>query len=103
MKPHEYNPKAREAFGKSLIDIGVGIYKGIMILFTVAPLTFLLKGALDGTNKNIYMTELVKFIVSPMYFVFLVFLVGAFLLGHYFRKEGLRHIHEIENSRTEAN
>lgn len=52
MKPNEYNPKAREAFGKSLIDIGVAIFKGIMLLFTLAPLSFLLKGALDGSDPR---------------------------------------------------
>lgn len=103
MKPNEYNPKAREAFGKSLIDIGVGISKGIMILFTIAPLTFLLKGALDGTSKNISLMEILDFLGSPIYFVFLVFLAGAFIIGHYFRKEGLRHIHEIENPPANTN
>lgn len=97
MKPEQYNPKAREAFGKSLIDVGVGIFKGIMLLFTVAPMAFLLKGGVDGTNKNISIPELFAFMGSPSYLGFLGFLVLAFVVGHYFRKEGLRHIHEIEN------
>jgi len=97
MKPEEYNPKAREAFGKSLIDVGVGIFKGIMLLFTIAPMTFLLKGAFDGTGKNASFADIWNFMRSPSYFVFLVLLVVAFVFGHYFRKEGLRHIHEIEN------
>lgn len=97
MKPEEYNPKAREAFGKSLIDIGVGIFKGIMLLFTVAPLTFMLNGAVDGSNKGISLVDLLSFMSTPTYLAFLGVLAGAFLFGHYFRKEGLRHIHEIEN------
>lgn len=97
MKPENYNPKAREAFGKSLIDIGVGIFKGIMLLFTVAPLTFMLKGAVDGTNKSISLMDLFAFMSTSAYSAFLVVLAAAFLLGHYLRKEGLRHIHEIEN------
>jgi hypothetical protein len=32
MNPNNYNPKAREAFAKSLIDIGVAIFKGIVLL-----------------------------------------------------------------------
>ena len=98
MKPEEYNPKAREAFGKSLIDIGVGIFKGIMLLFTIAPLTFMLKGAADGSSKGISLVDLFSFMSTPTYLAFLSVLAGAFVLGHYFRKEGLRHIHEIENS-----
>jgi hypothetical protein len=99
LKPEKYNPKAREAFGKSLIDIGVGIFKGIMLLFTVAPMTFLLKGALDGTSNGALLSALWKFLTSPMYFVFIAILAAAFAIGHYFRQEGLRHIHEIENKR----
>lgn len=97
MRPEKYNPKAREAFGKSLIDIGVGISKGIMILFTVAPLTYILKGAVDGSGKGVSVVELFSFMTTSTYLVFLLTLAGAFCLGHYFRKEGLRHLHEIEN------
>ncbi len=96
MKPEDYNPKAREAFGKSLIDIGVGIFKGIMLLFTVAPLTFMLKDAVDGSSKGVLLINLISFMSSPAYLAFLGVLAGAFLVGHYLRKEGLRHIHEIE-------
>jgi hypothetical protein len=98
MKPEEYNPKAREAFGKSLIDVGVGIIKGTVLLFTVAPLAITMKGAMDGTNKNISWLELFGSMNSLTYFLFLGLLAAALLLGHYFRKEGLRHIHEIENA-----
>lgn len=97
MKPEELNPKAREAFGKSLIDVGVGIYKGVMLLFTVAPMTFLLKDAFDGTQRQISWLEFSAFVTSPAYFIFLGLLLGAFFLGEYFRREGIRHIHEIEN------
>jgi len=96
LKPEEYSPKAREAFGKSLIDIGVGIFKGIMLLFTVAPLTFMLRGAVDGSTQGISLASLFAFMSTPTYLVFLAVLAGAFVLGLYFRKEGLRHIHEIE-------
>jgi hypothetical protein len=99
LKPEKYNPKAREAFGKSFIDIGVGIFKRIILLFTVAPVTYMLKGAADGTSKGISLVDLFSFMSTPAYLVFLGVLSGAFLLGHYFRKEGLRHIHEIENPR----
>lgn len=99
MKPNEYNPKAREAFGKSLIDIGVAIFKGIMLLFTVVPLSFLLKGALEGSDPQEPMSSLLHFMGSAAYFFFLGVLVLAFLLGYYFRKEGLRHLHEAENPR----
>ena len=68
-----------------------------MLLFTVTPMTFLLNGAFDGAGQGVEISALWKFMTSPMYFVFVVILVIAFLVGHYFRQEGLRHIHEIEN------
>jgi hypothetical protein len=97
LKPEEYNPKAREAFGKSLIDIGVSIFKGIMLLFTIVPLTFMLKVAVDGSSKSISFIDLFSFMSTSTYLIFLAVLFCAFFLGYYFRKEGLRHIHEIEN------
>ncbi len=98
MKPEELNPKAREAFGKSLIDIGVGIFKGNIFLFTAAPMTYLLKGMVDGALKNPSWSDFSVFIMSPGYAIFLLLWVFSVLLGESFRKEGLRHIHEIENS-----
>ncbi len=99
MKVAQLSPKAREAFGKSLIDVGVGIFKGIMLLFTVAPMTFLLKGGLDGANTAASFSELWKLMRSPMYFAFLALLVLAFFIGDLFRREGLRHIHEAETTK----
>ncbi len=97
MKPEQYNPKAREAFGKTLIDIGVSIIKGIFLLLTVVPLGFIIKGVTDESSVSISLTGFMTFLSSPVYLVFLVLLGGGFILGNHFRKEGLRHIHEIEN------
>ena len=94
MKVSQLNPKAREAFGKSLVDVGVGIFKGIMLLFTVAPMTFLLKSGLEGANAVEALAKFWGFMRSPMYFAFLGFLLAAFFVGEKFRREGLRHIHE---------
>jgi len=99
MKVSQLNPKAREAFGKSLIDIGVGVFKGIMLLITIAPMTFLLKGGLDGADTAASFSELWRFMRSPMYFAFLALLAFAFFIGDWFRREGLRYIHETESTR----
>lgn len=96
MKPEQYNPKAREAFARSEIDVGVGLFKGIFLLFTVAPMTYLLKGAVDGTYKAISLGELLSFIGSPAYFLFLAWLALAYYLAHWCRKDGLRRLHEME-------
>ena len=58
MKPEEYNGKAREAFAKSLIDIGVAIFKGIILLVTVVPITVLAKSAFDSKGNPVSMGSL---------------------------------------------
>jgi len=96
MDPNKYNPKAREAFGRSLIDVGVGIFKAIMLFFTTAPLGILLTQAMDG--KTVSLGQLWAFIMSPAYWLFLVILAFSWVIAHYLRKEGLRHLHELEQT-----
>lgn len=96
MKPNQYNPKAREAFAKSLIDIGVAIFKSIMLLFTVVPLAAIFKSAFDGKATSISLFKIMGSLTSTTQWIILVLLCVAFLLGHYLRKEGLRHLHDIE-------
>lgn len=100
MRPENYNPKARQKFGETLVDIGVSIYKGIMLLFTVALLTFILSNASDKGKVETSITDLLAFMSSSSYLLFLSILVIAFFAGHYFRKEGLRHIHESEGNQS---
>lgn len=99
MKIEEYGPKAREAFGKTLIDISLSIYKGVILLFTVLPLASIAKSVfVDGDVQGISIVELINSLaVSTKVSVFLLVSV-AFVVAHYFRKEGLRHIHESEIS-----
>jgi ABC-type long-subunit fatty acid transport system fused permease/ATPase subunit len=94
MKPEDYNPKAREAFAKSLIDIGVAIFKGIMILIIISPISFLFKLASEGKED----LSILNNISDPLFNSFIVLMIIGFGLGYYFRREGLRHLHELENN-----
>jgi len=96
MKPEEYSPKAREAFGKSLIDIGVSIFKGIVLLITVVPVSLILKGALEPEGVEISIVTLVESMSSGTYLLFIGFLGFSFIAGGWFRAEGLWHIHKSE-------
>lgn len=98
MKPESYNPKARQKFGETLVEIGVSIFKGIMLLFTIAPLTFMLSNVSAKGQIETSVTDLFKFMSSTTYLLFLLLLSFAFVAGYYFRQEGLRHIHESENT-----
>lgn len=103
MKPEEYNPKAREAFGQSLIDIGVSIFKAIMLLVTAIPLAALAKGVFLPHEQKVSVWEALVSISPGTQALVFALLIGSFLLGYYFRKEGLRHIHELENPNQENN
>ena len=96
MNPNDYNPKAREAFAKSLIDIGVSIFKGIILLLTVAPLVAIFKGALNET-KNISFLDIINNLTPSTQWLIILLLALAFGSGHFFRKQGLKHLHQMEN------
>ena len=98
MKLEEYNPKAREAFAKSLIDIGVAIFKSIMLLVTVVPASVVVKAILDGKKLNVSLLSISQALSSGTVLVFSSFALVGILVGYYFRKEGLRHLHELENT-----
>ena len=102
MKPDKYNPKAREAFGKSLIDIGVAIFKGIILLVTVVPITVIAKSAFEGTSTSISVFEILGSMSNETLWSLMGLILVAFFGGHYLRKEGLRHIHELEIDKSKA-
>ena len=92
MEIEDMNAKAREAFGKHLLDISLAINKGIMLLMTIVPLGM--------TAKSIFGGEAVDFMIvlkkmgSPIWYVFLALLCLSFVLSFIFREQGLKHIHE---------
>lgn len=101
MKPEQYNSKAREAFGQSLIDIGVSIFKAIMLLVTAVPLAAITKSVFSPHSQEVSVWEALNSVTPGTQALVLVFLIVSFLMGHYFRKEGLRHIHETEEPSEE--
>jgi hypothetical protein len=96
MKPENLNPKAREAFGKSLIDIGVAIFKALMLLTTVVPIAALFKAASTSPSKSVSFEEILSPLSGTTGFLLILFMGCSFLLGGWLRQEGIRHIHEIE-------
>jgi predicted small integral membrane protein len=100
MNPNNYNPIAREAFARSLIDIGVAIFKGVILLLTIAPLAAIFRSAFD-TEEKISFLSIVDNLTLGTQWLFISLLGGAFILGYFFRKEGLRHLHEMEGNKNE--
>jgi hypothetical protein len=97
MKPDDYNPKAREAFGKSLIDISVAIFKGIILLFTVVPLATILQTAINGNKQSVSLFDMMASLSTATQWTFIGLLAVGFFAALSLRKEGLRHIHELES------
>lgn|GEM_PF-2988500 len=97
MKPDNYNPKAREAFARSLIELGVSVFKAVILLVTALPLTLVVKGVFDGGLQQISVFDLIGSLSMTTKVIILSLLIASFVLGHLFRKEGLRHLHELEN------
>ncbi|MFD1217556.1 hypothetical protein [Microbulbifer celer] len=93
MKPSEYNKEAREAFGKTLVDIGMAVFKGIILLFTIIPITAILKSIFDGPESTDTMVQAFFTMDNGTYLLLVGFIGLSFLIGHIFRKEGLKHIH----------
>ncbi|MDA0148452.1 hypothetical protein [Vibrio sp. LaRot3] len=100
MKADDYNPKARELFGKTLVDIGVSIYKGLMLLLTIVPLSFIAKVTVEKGEKPLSFLDFISSMSVGTYLTFLSLLTISFALAYHLRKEGLRHIHESEEEST---
>ncbi len=98
MKTHEYNPKAREAFGKSLIDVSTAIFKAMILLFTVVPLAFVVKNIIENNEKQFSIISSLQSLNNDTFIVILVFYVISFFAAHLLRNEGLKQIHESENT-----
>ena len=99
MKLKRYNPKAREALGKTYIDIGVSIFKGVILLFTVLPITVILKTLFDDKNQPVSLLKLISSMTFGTYILLLIFVTFSMFIGAYFRDEGLKHIHEAEKTK----
>ncbi|MDY0251370.1 MAG: hypothetical protein RBR45_15190 [Pseudomonas sp.] len=96
MKIEDLNPKARETFARSLVDIGVSIFRGLMIIITVTPVAAILKVVFDGEAEKFSILRFFASFTWDTYLAFILLLVIGFFVGDIFRKEGIRLLHEME-------
>lgn len=75
------------------------MFKSTMLLFTAVPITLIFKNAMKEGSTQISIADAIGGMSTQTYFVFLALLSAAFIGGHLFRKEGLRHLHEIESAK----
>jgi uncharacterized protein YvpB len=91
-KVKNYNPKAKEAFGKSLVDISVSIYKNLIILILITPITFLTTNIFKNTT---IILPFINMESNSIYLIGLIFLI-AILIAEWIRNTGLYYINEVE-------
>jgi len=100
VKFDDLNNKGKEAFANSLIEVGVSLFKGVMITIFVLPITLIIKSGIDGKSSSITPQQILSILDGTTYLTLLSFLVGAILIGLYFRHEGLRLLNKIEEHET---
>ncbi len=99
MKVEDLNPKAKEAFAKSLIDIGVAIFKTILLLVVVVPITMVAKGIFSDAEVTI--GTLAGQFNFLSYALYLSLILVALFLGNHFRAAGLQIFHDLEAVNSE--
>lgn len=96
MKIKEYTPKARAAFGQTLVEIGQSIFKGIILLLTIFPLSYIIRTTLEKSEEPLSFFTMVDSMTNGSKVLFLLLLIISFILGDFFRSQGLKHIHQSE-------
>jgi hypothetical protein len=96
MEPKNYNPKAKEAFGKNLINLGSGLFKSVYLVIMVVPIYYIVQNSLKG-NKVLSLFDVLEGMSQNIFVQLLVLMIASFLFGLWLRAEGLYLIHDIEN------
>ena len=99
MKLKDMNSKAREAFAKSQIDIGVAIFKSIMLLVTTVPIALFIQGgfASEKSTDPISVVKVIQsFSTESQILIGLLFCFALFA-GHNLRSTGIKILNEIED------
>lgn len=72
----------------------MAVFKGIILIFTIIPITAILKAIFDSSDSTESMIQEFFSMDDGTYLLLIAFIALSFTIGHIFRKEGLRHIHE---------
>ncbi len=91
-KIENYNPKAKQAFGQSLVDIGNTIYKNLITIILISPIMWILDTTFNNSQislNNINTNSNIMYIASFLYIV-------AIFTAEIFRNKGLYYINQAE-------
>jgi len=94
MKVKGYNPKTKEAYGKTFVDIGVSILKSTFLIVIVGPMTLFLKSLLDE-KKSLW--ELLSTVATAdNFWIWAVLCAFSLGTGTWLRNRGLQIMNEVE-------
>jgi len=93
----DLNPKAREAFAKSCIDVGVAIFKSVLLVVFILPMTLVAKAVFDSNQEGISIVHTILSIDSLTWLILLAFIVLGMLAGFFYRDNGLKILDDMEN------
>jgi hypothetical protein len=92
----ELNPIAREAFARSGIDVGVAIFKSILLIILVLPISLIAKIVFEG-GKVQWSIEAIFSSISPSgWLLFSALILVGLITATYFRDTGVKILHEME-------
>lgn len=95
IKPEDLNPKAKEAFAKSLIDNGVAIFKAILLTILILPITLIIKTE-TSQSSSISVIEVLGSMSSATFILLLSLISVGFVSATYLRSAGVKLLHEME-------
>lgn len=97
MKYHQCNKKAKEAWGKCLVDLSLHIARGIISLMVFGPIAYLYKNGTDGVSGSQSISMHHRIMEDAIIGFSIISLIAvAVILAIYFQRTGIRYIHESD-------
>lgn len=86
---------AKKAFAQSLIDVSVSIYKKIILLVMMLPLTILINSIINNSSQNISLNGLFEIIGLHNMMTICIFVIIFVLIAESLRSRGLEILNQI--------
>lgn len=96
MKPEHLNPKALEAQGKSLMDLGTSTLNKVVALVLFVPATIVWKSVFEPTQSVSLLENFLRFLKSDAYFIVMGAISVAIIVGVTALMRGLKFVHNSE-------
>ena len=99
MSEKEYSKEAKQALGKSRIDIGVSIYKSVLLSLTTVPIMIILNSILTQKSGMLTILKIIKSLPFQDLIFIGCFYIIAIIAAEGLRSSGLKQINESHSDR----